>query len=276
MNRATRCTTCFSALALVSCLSNSNGPPTGGSDASDSTDASSDAGPTTGTSDSGANDGASAASGADGLYFGALGDGGAGNQVAVLVTGTAYWIWQYGAGTVGAGAVGVATVSASTLTTSQASASTAAVQATYAPGASMSGTIGTGASAAAFQTAYAASYGSPASLGAVVGAWPSYVYSGGFGTETEVITVGSSGALTMTNPLGCTGIGTIAPDPAHGFYAVSVTFQGGTCIDGTQTLTGVAVLDATNPAAPQLLTWIVTSARDGGFPTSGSPSLDGG
>jgi hypothetical protein len=262
-------------LPIAACVSNSN-PSSPPDDAGPAADASADTSAPADASPSADSAAPAASAPSNGLYFGTATDGGTASHVAVLLTDAGYWVWQYGTNDVTAGAVGSDTNSDGMLFTVQAYASTPSLEATAAPGQSINGTLGDDAGLTAFQATYATAYGTPASLSSVVGAWSSQVYSGSYGDEAEVITITSTGSLTMNNPLGCIATGTITPDPTYGFYELTATFSGGDCIAGSQALTGVAVVDTSNAGAPQLLTSIVTSAHDIDFPSWGTFSPDGG
>lgn len=62
-------------------------------------------------------------------------------------------------------------------------------------------------------------------------------------TDTISLTISSAGAISGSTGLGCTFTGTTAL--RHGnVYDLSVTFAGGSCLNGTDTLTGVAFHNA--------------------------------
>ena len=216
---------------------------------------------------------------ANGLYFGHTADGGSSAAFLVL-DGGVYYEWHYDSAGIYGGAAGVGSYDAGTFTTTQAAIANAPAQLSAAvTGSSFDGTLTFSASAQSpsfsFTAAPSSSFHTAARLDAVQGAWatPVITDSQDYGLEGQTVTIDAQGNVTAANPLGCTGQGTLAPDPSGlGYFDFSLTYQGGDCIFGTQTLTGVAVLD---PSGPQLLTSIVTSDRSDGIVSSGFRS-DGG
>lgn len=81
-------------------------------------------------------------------------------------------------------------------------------------------------------------------------------------TESASGTVTSAGALSGRGVSGCTFAGTIAPHSTGNVYDVSVTFGGGVCSNGTNTVTGVAYFD---PSNRRLYSAAVNSDRSNGF-----------
>lgn len=79
-----------------------------------------------------------------------------------------------------------------------------------------------------------------------LGPWITTTFSGtsysGLTEYTEV-TIASSGELTGVSASGCKFAGTIAPSTEANYYDVAVTFQGGSCVNGTGTVTGIALFD---------------------------------
>jgi hypothetical protein len=79
-----------------------------------------------------------------------------------------------------------------------------------------------------------------------LGPWITTTFSGtsysGLTEYTEV-TIASSGELTGLSASGCKFAGTISPSTEANYYNVTVTFQGGACVNGTGTVTGIALFD---------------------------------
>ncbi|MBL8039288.1 MAG: hypothetical protein JNN16_17450 [Nitrospira sp.] len=62
--------------------------------------------------------------------------------------------------------------------------------------------------------------------------------------QTVTVTVNSAGTLSGHSSDGCTAAGTLSPRPKGSVFHTSVTFRGGACRQGTETVTGVALYDA--------------------------------
>lgn len=63
--------------------------------------------------------------------------------------------------------------------------------------------------------------------------------------HTVTVTVDSAGTLSGHSTDGCTVAGTLSPRAQGNVFQTSVTFGGGACRQGTETLTGVAFYDVT-------------------------------
>ncbi len=63
--------------------------------------------------------------------------------------------------------------------------------------------------------------------------------------HTVTVTVDAAGTLSGHASDGCTVTGTLSPRAEGNVFHVSVTFEGGACRQGTETLTGVALYEAT-------------------------------
>ncbi len=140
------------------------------------------------------------------------------------------------------------------------------VDATYVEKKSLDGAVkytGT-ANALTFTTLYNLEYRFPAQA-PPLGPWITTTFSGtsysGLTEYTEV-TIVSSGELTGVSASGCKFSGTIAPSTEANYYDVAVTFQGGTCVNGTGTVTGIALFDF---YARRLTSAALSSTRTGGF-----------
>jgi hypothetical protein len=138
-----------------------------------------------------------------------------------------------------------------------------AVSASYRERVSLQGvaTPQTGGAPVTFTAAYDAAYETPATPAAVTGVWRGRLESG----ETYSIDVGASGAFTGAGSSGCTFSGSIAPRPSgKAVYNVSVTFNGGVCLLGTQTVTGIAAV-AGSGSAQALYAAALNGTRSAGF-----------
>jgi hypothetical protein len=62
--------------------------------------------------------------------------------------------------------------------------------------------------------------------------------------HTVTVTVDSTGTLSGHATDGCTVAGTLSPRAKKNVFHISVTFEGGACRQGTETVTGVALYDA--------------------------------
>lgn len=112
-----------------------------------------------------------------------------------------------------------------------------------------------------FTATYDAAYETPATLAAVSGVWRGRLADG----ETYSFNVGANGTFTGAESSGCTFSGAIAPRPSgKAVYNVSVTFNGGECLLGTQTLNGIAVV-AGSGTAQVLYVAALNSTRSSGF-----------
>jgi len=75
----------------------------------------------------------------------------------------------------------------------------------------------------------------------------------------------TSGSLTGAGSSGCTFSGSITPRASgKAVYNVSVTFAGGVCLFGTQTINGIAVV-AGSGAAQALYAAALNATRSSGF-----------
>ncbi|MDH4078866.1 MAG: hypothetical protein OEU68_03530 [Nitrospira sp.] len=62
--------------------------------------------------------------------------------------------------------------------------------------------------------------------------------------QTVTVTIDAAGTLSSHTSDGCTVAGTLSPHAKGNVFQVSATFEGGTCRQRTETLTGVAFYDA--------------------------------
>ena len=117
------------------------------------------------------------------------------------------------------------------------------IDATYVPKNSLDGTVqDTGAtSSLTFTTAYQFEYGGTPIMEPLITTFTGTAYAGL--TEYTEVTIAASGALTGVSASGCTFSGTLTPSTDGNYYNVTVTFQGGACVNGTSTVTGVAFFE---------------------------------
>ena len=76
------------------------------------------------------------------------------------------------------------------------------------------------------------------------------------------MTLDSAGALSGHSTDGCTFIGSFSPHPKGNVFNASVTFGGGACIHGTDTVTGIAFYEA---ATQRLFSAGLNGTRTNGF-----------
>lgn len=138
-----------------------------------------------------------------------------------------------------------------------------AVSASYRERASLQGfvTPQAGGMPVSFTAAYDPSYDIPASAAAVAGVWRGRLLGG----ETYTINVAADGGFAGAGSSGCTFSGRIAPRaPGKGAYEVRVTFNGGVCLLGTQTIEGMAAVGGGGPSAV-LYAAALNPTRSAGF-----------
>ena len=80
--------------------------------------------------------------------------------------------------------------------------------------------------------------------------------------EAATVTIASGGAITGTSAGGCSFTGSAVPRAKGNVYNVSVTFGGGVCDNGTNTVTGVGYYIA---AQNTLVSTALNSGRTNGF-----------
>jgi hypothetical protein len=96
-----------------------------------------------------------------------------------------------------------------------------------------------------FSSSYQATYEKPASLADITGTFTGVSASSGE-TEGASLSISSTGNITGTDASGCAFTGTAKPRAKSAVYDLNVTFKGGVCVSGTNTLTGIGYFDATN------------------------------
>jgi hypothetical protein len=80
--------------------------------------------------------------------------------------------------------------------------------------------------------------------------------------QTVSMTLGSTGTVSGKFTDGCTFAGSFAPRAKGNVLNVTVTFGGGTCSNGTNTVTGIAFFDS---ATQRVYSATLNSARTNGF-----------
>ncbi|MBM4220914.1 MAG: hypothetical protein FJ170_03085 [Gammaproteobacteria bacterium] len=78
--------------------------------------------------------------------------------------------------------------------------------------------------------------------------------------DPATVTIAADGSMTSISTGGCQATGTVTPNPNGNIYDVVVTFLGGTCANGTSTVTGVLVGDGTG-----LVSAALNVSRTNGF-----------
>lgn len=118
---------------------------------------------------------------------------------------------------------------------------TATMSGTYVPATSFRGTIAYfNGDTESFTTTYDAESESAPNRNLVVGNYAGVRAD----NHTVTVTVESAGTLSGQSSDGCTFAGTLSPRAKGNVFHHAVTFGGGGCRDGTETVTGVAFYDA--------------------------------
>ncbi len=146
----------------------------------------------------------------------------------------------------------------------------ASITGTYVPRQTLTGTVTETAlvpPTTTFNAVFNPAYDQVPSLAAIAGTFTGLGVVVG-GSEPSTLTISSTGALSGSGSLsGCRFSGTVAPRARGNVYNVSVTFAGGTCSNGTSTVTGIAYYDA------GIRQWVgagVNATRTNGFIFSGT------
>lgn len=87
------------------------------------------------------------------------------------------------------------------------------------------------------------------------------------GSEPTTLTITDTGNISGTGTSGCTFTGTAAPHVRGNVFDVSVTFGGGACSNGTDTVTGIGYYDI---ATKRLWGMALNATRSNGFIFAGS------
>lgn len=217
---------------------------------------------------------------AEGIWLGTLAGGTRNAQAFVLDTG-AYWIlynnsnnsdfggFLQGTDTSAGGAFSAFNSKDASIE-AVASVTDRWVTGTYVPKQSLSGQILNPATAVADQfamTNYLPLYETPADLGVVAGAFSGTATVVGLPSEVATMNVSATGRLTGATAAGCGFDGYAVPRPKGNLFDVTLTFQGGSCLSGTATVTGIGYYEA---ATRRLYGMAANSARTGAFLFTGS------
>jgi len=136
---------------------------------------------------------------------------------------------------------------------------TATMRGTYVQKNSFNGTIAyRRGGTSSFTSTYNPDYERVPNVNVMVGS-----YSGRLATsQTVTVTVSSAGTLSGHSTDGCTFTGSFSPRAKGNVFNVAVTFGGGPCGNGTDTVNGVAFYDA---ATRRLYSAALNNARTNGF-----------
>jgi hypothetical protein len=114
-----------------------------------------------------------------------------------------------------------------------------------------------------FTSTYDADYDLTPSLATIVGTYSGEAVTvGNTNPELATVTIAGGGAITGSSAGGCSFTGTASPHAKGNVYDISVTFNGGVCTNGTNTVTGVAYYIA---AQKGLVSTALNSGRTNGF-----------
>lgn len=123
--------------------------------------------------------------------------------------------------------------------------SSGTVSGSYASTSNISGTAVFRNSQVSFSATYDPVSAAPSDLAAAAGNYTGSAAVVG-GSEAASLKLEPSGSLSGVSQRGCRFSGTVTAHPTGNVYALSVTFAGGVCSNGTGTVTGVAYYDATS------------------------------
>lgn len=124
---------------------------------------------------------------------------------------------------------------------------------------SLNGTITyQGGTTGSFTSTYDAAYELSPDANAVAGTYSAPLAD----NQTVTVTLLSTGTLSGLSTDGCTFTGSFSPRAKGNAFNVTVTFGGGVCSNGTETLNGVAYYDAT---AQKLYSAGLNGTRTNGF-----------
>lgn len=139
----------------------------------------------------------------------------------------------------------------------------ASINGNYAIKQSLSGTIAiaNNGGQSTFTTTYNTDYDIPPNPALLTGTYSGTTATAG-GVESVTVTLSSPGSITGSSANLCNFTGTFAPRNSGNVYDVSIAFAGGTCSNGTNTVTGVAFFDA---GTKKLYSAGLNSTRTNGF-----------
>lgn len=134
------------------------------------------------------------------------------------------------------------------------------VGATYSAKQNFNGQISYTSTSRTFTSQYNAAYENTPALAGIAGTYTGK--SSASATEVITLTLSAAGAISGSGTSGCTFFGTATPRSKGNFYIVSVTFNGGVCVNGTNTVTGVLYHDA---AGNRTYSMALNNAKTNGF-----------
>lgn len=135
------------------------------------------------------------------------------------------------------------------------------IDANYVKELSLNGTVRYASDQFTFTSSFNSAYNLTPSLTAIAGTYQGTAEVG-VGPELTGVVISATGALTGQSASGCRFAGIVTTGSGGNYYNVTVTFQGGVCANGMQTLTGVAYFDASTNA---LWSAALNATRTSGF-----------
>jgi hypothetical protein len=117
-----------------------------------------------------------------------------------------------------------------------------------------------------FTSSFQPAYNLTPTLAAIAGTYDGSAEVG-FGGEFASIVISVEGALSGQSASGCLFAGVVTTGSGGNYYDVTVTFKGGVCANGTQTVTGVGYFDA---ATKVLWSAALNADRTNGFLFAGT------
>ncbi|MFC3107210.1 hypothetical protein ACFOFO_04390 [Undibacterium arcticum] len=112
-----------------------------------------------------------------------------------------------------------------------------------------------------FASNYNIAYEQAPSVATLAGSYTGIASTAG-ATDAAIVRIDASGNLNGIGTSGCQFAGTASPHARGNLYDLSITFKGGACSNGSNTLTGIAYYDA---AARRLYNVALNSERSSGF-----------
>lgn len=118
------------------------------------------------------------------------------------------------------------------------------IDANYVKEQTLNGTVKYSNEQFTFASAFQPAYNLTPTLAAITGTYDGTAQVG-FGGEFTSVVITPEGALSGQSASGCLFTGVVTTGTGGNYYNVTVTFRGGVCANGTQTVTGVGYYDAT-------------------------------
>jgi hypothetical protein len=137
---------------------------------------------------------------------------------------------------------------------------------TYTAKSKLSGTLTYAASVKSFTSTYDTDYDLTPSVSSISGTYTGEAITVNTGPATATVTVQSGGAISGASN-GCSYTGMATPRVKGNVYDITVTFTGGNCDNGTDTVTGVAYYVT---AKRELIGTALNGGRTNGFIFSGT------